>query len=154
MASDITTSEHYGGFGCAGCSSAYMPSGETWDTNHMYMPSNFNPFMVPGKIPYGPQGGGGCVPSGYRLPRDHKSKENFYASSSSSWTTCGNVTPANGITYGTHMTPKGKKETYCGATPYEHSSDTWTLGKEGYCCGATPYMHAGSTWKVQQAYTS
>lgn len=148
MASNTTTSEHYG---CAGCKSAYMPSGETWDMGHMYLPSNFNPFVVSGTIPYGPRGGGGCVPSGYRIP---ESKENFYASSSSSWTTGGNVTPANGITYGTFMTPKGKKEPYCGATPYEHSSNTWTLGKEGYCCGPTPYVHAKSTWKVQRPYTS
>ena len=144
MASNRTTSEHYGGLGCAGCTSAYMPSGETWDMNHMYLPSNFNPFMVSGKIPYGPRGGGGCVPSGYRIPAEHKSKENFYASSGSSWTTCGNVTPANGITYGTHMTPKGKKNT----------SDTHTVSKEGYCCGATPYMHANGTWKAQQPYSS
>ena len=99
---------------CSGRRSAYMPGGETWDFRHMYRPSNFNPFVVHGNIPYGPRSVGGCVPSGYRLPEDHHPllKEDFYNSSANSWTTRGNVTPANGITYGTYMTPANKVEGY------------------------------------------
>jgi hypothetical protein len=139
--------EHYSGLGCAGCRSAYMPSGETWGTRHRYGPSDFNPFMVSGEIPYGPRGGGGCVPSGYVNPSEH-SKENFYASSSSSWTQAGNVTPANGITWGKHMKPANHpvKESCCGPMPYQHLQKTWTLPKENYCCGATPYSASKDTW--------
>ena len=118
-----TSSEHYGGLGCTGCKSEYMTSGNTWGTSRMYSPSNFNPFVVTGTIPYGPRRGGGYVPSGYRVPEE---QENFYASSSSSWTKCGNVTPANSITYDKHMTPTEKKESYCcGATPYTQVEGRW-----------------------------
>ena len=103
---------------CSGRRSSYMPGGETWDFRHMYRPSNFNPFVVHGNIPYGPRSVGGCVPSGYRLPEDHHPllKEDFYNSSANSWTTRGNVTPANGITYGTYMTPANKVEGYRGTS--------------------------------------
>ena len=56
---------------CSSCKSAYMHGGDTWDTQHMYRPSNFNPFLVHGNIPYGPRSVGGGVPSGYRFPRAH-----------------------------------------------------------------------------------
>jgi len=103
--------------------SSYMTS----DTHHMYRPSNFNPFIIHGKIPYGPRSTQGCVPSGYQLP--HDSKEHFYASSGSSWTTSSNVTPGNGITYGTHMTPMthDKKEAY------SSSANSWRA-RRPYTC--------------------
>ena len=133
---------------CSGRRSAYMPGGETWDARHMYRPSNFNPFVVHGNIPYGPRSVGGCVPSGYRLPEDHHKhrhptnpnyrpqhappqphpllKEDFYNSSANSWTTRGNVTPANGITYGTYMTPANKVEGY---------KEAATCSPQGGICG-------------------
>jgi len=124
-----TTSEHYDGLGCTSCKSEYMSSINTWGTSHT--PNKFNPFVVTGTIPYGPRGGGGYVPSGYRIPEE---QENFYASSSSSCTTYGNVTPANGITYGKHMTQTEKKESYC--------------------CGSNPYTHVERTWNAYRPYNS
>jgi len=87
---------------CYGCKSEYMPSGQTWDNRHRYRPSNYNPFLVPTTIPYGGPDGlpPRPVPSGYYV---NNSKENFYASSSSSWTPCGNVTAANSPGYGTYL---------------------------------------------------
>ena len=139
---------------CGGCTSEHMPLGETWNTKNMYRPSNFNPFVVSTAIPYGPPGGGGCVPSGYQMPHEKHTKEGFYASSSSSWTTCGNVTPANGITYGTHMTPHNKEKYGCDATAFHHLDDAYVLPKEGYCCGATPYTHLNNAYKIQKPYKS
>lgn len=128
---------------CRECTSAHMPSGHTWNLRNMYKPSNFNPFLVSRNIPYGPPG---CVESGYILP---PMKENYYASGTTSWTTCGNVTPANSPTYGTQPVPI--KESCCGATPFKHSKDTWV---EGFCCGSSPYMHSSKTWELQKPYTS
>ena len=110
---------------CMGCKSDHMSLGNTW--NSIYKPSLFNPFLVSNNIPYGIRGTGACVPSGYHMP----TKENFYASSSTSWTTYGNVTPANSITHGTHMTPVEK-----------------------YCCSATPYNQLGNAYNMQKPYSS
>ncbi len=147
------TSENYN-TGCSGCKSEHMPLVHTWDTRNMYRPSNFNPFVVSNKIPYGPRGGGGCVPSGYQMPHEKHTKEDFYASSSSSWTTCGNVTPANGITYGKHLHPQNKEQYGCDATAFHHLDDAYVLPKEGYCCGATPYTHLNNAYNKQKPYTS
>lgn len=147
-------SENYN-TGCAGCGSEYMHLDKTWETKNMYRPSDFNPFIVSNNIPYGPPLGGGCLLSGYQMPHDKHIKEGYYASSSSSWTTGGNVTPANGITYGKHMTPHNKEKYGCDATAFHHLDNAYVLPtKEGFCCGATPYGHLSNAYKMQKPYTS
>jgi hypothetical protein len=118
-------------FSCNECSSGYMSSGQTWKNRHKYRRSNYNPFLVPTAIPYGPSG---SVLSGYYVNNNSPvitntgwshpnpfavspdSKENFYASSSSSWTPEGNVTPANAPGSGTYLSRQKVKENY-GADP-------------------------------------
>jgi hypothetical protein len=92
------------------CKSGYMLSDQTWKNLDRYRPTNYNPFLVPGDIPYGNLSPGmkchmgSCPPlPSYLLSPNGPIKENFYASSSSSWTPCGNVTPANSPGYGTYL---------------------------------------------------
>ena len=92
--------------------SNYAKANTTWTYRGDFKQGDFNPFAVPNEIPYTrlPRKKNCCVDNSnttwtYQTDFTPETIEGFYASSDTSWTIFGNVTPDNSGTYGTVPLP-------------------------------------------------